>query len=161
MSLFPVGLITKAGVSSPIIRNGTFAGFYDGWIGGRKFAVDMAGFAISVQFLLSRPQASMPYKPGFEEDGFLKSLAPFEPFEAELLASNCTKVSLQYSFVHFPYVIFFLLTDFSVAYTNQEKRTCLASRLHEIQQHKPCRAQKCSNLKFSYLKQKKNSIKKM
>jgi hypothetical protein len=34
----------------------------------------------------------MPYKPGFEEDGFLKSLAPFEPNELELLADNCTKV---------------------------------------------------------------------
>ncbi|XP_076261203.1 glucuronyltransferase P isoform X2 [Rhynchophorus ferrugineus] len=92
VSLFPVGLITKAGVSSPIIQNGTFRGFYDGWIGGRKFAVDMAGFAVSVQFLLSRPKASMPYKPGFEEDGFLKSLSPFEPSEAELLASNCTRI---------------------------------------------------------------------
>ncbi|XP_066158235.1 galactosylgalactosylxylosylprotein 3-beta-glucuronosyltransferase P isoform X2 [Euwallacea fornicatus] len=92
VSLFPVGLITKAGVSSPIVKNGTFVGFYDGWLGGRKFAVDMAGFAISVQFLLSRPQASMPFKPGFEEDGFLKSLAPFEPAEAELLASNCTRI---------------------------------------------------------------------
>lgn len=92
VSMFPVGLITKAGVSSPIVRNGTFGGFYDGWIGGRKFAVDMAGFAISVQFLRSRPQALMPYKPGFEEDGFLKSLAPFQPSEVELLASNCTRI---------------------------------------------------------------------
>ncbi|XP_050313446.1 galactosylgalactosylxylosylprotein 3-beta-glucuronosyltransferase P isoform X2 [Anthonomus grandis grandis] len=92
VSMFPVGLITKAGISSPIVRNGKFKGFYDGWIGGRKFALDMAGFAVSVQFFLSRPQALMPYKPGFEEDGFLRSLAPFEPFEAELLASNCTRI---------------------------------------------------------------------
>ncbi|KAJ8986254.1 hypothetical protein NQ317_009962 [Molorchus minor] len=92
VSMFPVGLITKAGVSSPIVKNGVFSGFYDGWIGGRKFALDMAGFAVSVDFLLNRPQASMPFKPGFEEDGFLKSLAPFEPKEAELLAANCTKI---------------------------------------------------------------------
>lgn len=92
--MFPVGLITKAGVSSPIVRNGSFVGFYDGWIGGRKFAVDMAGFAVSVDFLLNRPKAMMPFKPGFEEDGFLKSLAPFEPREVELMASNCTKVSM-------------------------------------------------------------------
>ena len=43
--------------------------------------------------MLQRPNATMPYKPGFEEDGFLKSLAPFEPNEIELLADNCTKVS--------------------------------------------------------------------
>ncbi|KAJ8923646.1 hypothetical protein NQ315_010226 [Exocentrus adspersus] len=92
VSMFPVGLVTKAGVSSPIIKNGEFSGFYDGWIGGRKFAVDMAGFAVSVHFLHQRPKASMPFKPGFEEDGFLKSLSPFEPKEIELLADNCTKI---------------------------------------------------------------------
>jgi hypothetical protein len=36
----------------------------------------------------------MPYKPGFEEDGFLKSLAPFEPKEIELKAKNCTEASI-------------------------------------------------------------------
>lgn len=36
----------------------------------------------------------MPYKPGFEEDGFLRTLAPFEPREIELKAENCTKVSV-------------------------------------------------------------------
>lgn len=92
VSMFPVGLITKAGVSSPIVKHGIFTGFYDGWIGGRKFAVDMAGFAVSVEFLQKRPKAKMPFKPGFEEDGFLKSLSPFEPKDVELLANNCTKI---------------------------------------------------------------------
>lgn len=92
VSMFPVGLVTKLGVSSPIVKNGIFAGFYDGWIAGRKFPVDMAGFAISVKFLLQRPNATMPYKPGYEEDGFLKSLTPFQPKEIELLASNCSKI---------------------------------------------------------------------
>lgn len=45
--MWPVGLITKYGVSSPIVRNGTISGFYDGWIGGRKFPVDMAGKDLS------------------------------------------------------------------------------------------------------------------
>ncbi|CAH0562304.1 unnamed protein product [Brassicogethes aeneus] len=92
VSMFPVGLVTKFGVSTPVIRNGRFSEFYDGWQGGRKFPVDMAGFAVSVQFLLERPHAIMPYSPGFEEDGFLKSLKPFEPNEIELLASSCTKI---------------------------------------------------------------------
>lgn len=35
--MWPVGLITKFGVSTPIVKNGTISGFYDGWIGGRKF----------------------------------------------------------------------------------------------------------------------------
>lgn len=96
VSMWPVGLITKFGVSSPIVRNGSISGFYDGWIGGRKFPVDMAGFAVNVNFLLSRPNASMPYKPGYEEDGFLKSLSPLNLNEIELLASNCTEVSIDW-----------------------------------------------------------------
>lgn len=92
--MFPVGLITKLGVSSPIVRTGKFTGFYDGWMAGRKFPVDMAGFAVSVKFLLERPKAEMPFKPGYEEDGFLKSLNPFEPYQIELMAENCTKVRL-------------------------------------------------------------------
>lgn len=90
--MFPVGLVTSFGVSSPIVRNGTVSGFYDGWIGGRKFPVDMAGFAVNVAFFLSREKAKMPFTPGYEEDGFLKSLLPFELTEIELLASNCTEV---------------------------------------------------------------------
>lgn len=92
MSLFPVGLCTKFGLSSPILKNDKFTGFYDGWVAGRKFPVDMAGFAVSVKFLHQRPNATMPFRAGYEEDGFLKSLAPFEPRDAQLLADNCTKV---------------------------------------------------------------------
>lgn len=92
VSMFPVGLCTKFGLSSPVVKNGKFAGFYDGWVAGRKFPVDMAGFAVSVEFLLKRPNATMPYRAGFEEDGFLKSLAPFEPKEIELLGDNCTRI---------------------------------------------------------------------
>ncbi|OAD54766.1 Galactosylgalactosylxylosylprotein 3-beta-glucuronosyltransferase P [Eufriesea mexicana] len=92
ISMFPVGLCTKFGLSTPIIKNDKFIGFYDGWIAGRKFPVDMAGFAVSVKFLLQRPNAAMPFKAGYEEDGFLKSLAPFEPKEIEFLADNCTRV---------------------------------------------------------------------
>lgn len=92
VSMWPVGLVTGYGVSSPIIRNGTFVGFYDGWIGGRKYPVDMAGFAVNVKFLLSRPKAIMPYDAGYEEDKFLRSLAPLNETDIELLASGCTEV---------------------------------------------------------------------
>ncbi|XP_026474361.1 galactosylgalactosylxylosylprotein 3-beta-glucuronosyltransferase P-like [Ctenocephalides felis] len=92
VSMWPVGLITKLGVSSPVVKNGTLVGFYDGWMANRKFPVDMAGFAINVEFLHSRPDAKMPYRPGFEEDGFLISLKPFEPKDIELMADNCTKI---------------------------------------------------------------------
>uniref|UniRef100_A0A336MAY7 Galactosylgalactosylxylosylprotein 3-beta-glucuronosyltransferase n=2 Tax=Culicoides sonorensis TaxID=179676 RepID=A0A336MAY7_CULSO len=92
VSMWPVGLVGKYGVSSPIVKNGTIIGFYDGWVGGRKFPVDMAGFAVNVKFFLSRKNATMPYKAGFEEDGFLKSLNPISLHDIELLASNCTEI---------------------------------------------------------------------
>ncbi|XP_062134516.1 galactosylgalactosylxylosylprotein 3-beta-glucuronosyltransferase P isoform X1 [Drosophila sulfurigaster albostrigata] len=92
VSMWPVGLVTKTGVSSPIIREGKLEGYYDGWIGGRKYPVDMAGFAVSVKFLHERPQAKMPFKPGYEEDGFLRSLAPLDNAEIELLADECREI---------------------------------------------------------------------
>ncbi|XP_039298377.1 galactosylgalactosylxylosylprotein 3-beta-glucuronosyltransferase P isoform X2 [Nilaparvata lugens] len=92
VSMWPVGLCTKFGISTPVIHNGTFFGFYDGWMAGRKFPVDMASFAVSVQFLHERPDAIMPFKPGFEEDGFLRSLSPFDPKDIEFKAENCTKI---------------------------------------------------------------------
>ncbi|KAK7576631.1 hypothetical protein V9T40_012917 [Parthenolecanium corni] len=92
VSMWPVGLVTETGLSTPVVRDGKLVGFYDGWIGGRKFPVDMASFAINIQFLKSRPHATMAYKVGYEEDSFLKSLAPLESADIELRADNCSKV---------------------------------------------------------------------
>ncbi len=49
VSIFPVGLVSGAPVSAPIVENGELNGFYVGWDGNRKFPVDMAGFAFSVR----------------------------------------------------------------------------------------------------------------
>ncbi|KAH8351456.1 hypothetical protein KR059_002883 [Drosophila kikkawai] len=92
VGMWPVGLVTKTGVSSPIIQEGKLVGYYDGWIGGRKYPVDMAGFAVSVKFLKERPNAQMPFKPGYEEDGFLRSLAPLDNTDIELLADECRDI---------------------------------------------------------------------
>ena len=51
--MWPVGLVTSLGLSSPVVnKDGVVVDFYDGWIANRKFPVDMAGFAVSVQLLL-------------------------------------------------------------------------------------------------------------
>ncbi|KAK4322885.1 hypothetical protein Pmani_006400 [Petrolisthes manimaculis] len=91
VSMFPVGLVTRLGVSSPIVSNGKLVGFYDGWVAGRKFPVDMAGFAVNFRFYLQRNGPMMPYNVGFEEDGFLKALK-INPEDIEPLADNCTKI---------------------------------------------------------------------
>ena len=53
MSIFPVGFIAKIPVSTLILsKSGTFIRFFDGWVAGRKFPVDMAGFAVNIEFSL-------------------------------------------------------------------------------------------------------------
>lgn len=91
VSMWPVGLVTQLGLSTPIVRNGSVVGFYDGWIAKRKYPVDMAGFAVNVAFMHSRPNVTMPYQPGYEEDGFLRSLN-INLKEVEPKADNCTKI---------------------------------------------------------------------
>jgi beta-1,3-glucuronyltransferase S len=64
-------------------------GFFDSWPAKRIWPVDMAGFAINISFL--KPNASMPFKAGYEEDQFLRNnhvtLDDIEP-----KANNCTEV---------------------------------------------------------------------
>jgi beta-1,3-glucuronyltransferase len=92
VSVWPVGMIAKIGVSAPIVRNGQVIGFHDPFIARRKFAVDMGGFAVDLQLFLTRPKATMPYKVGYEEDMFLRSLG-IRISELEPKAKNCTEVS--------------------------------------------------------------------
>ena len=99
VSVFPVGLIAKLGLSTPIVSNQTakVIGFHDPYISRRKYAVDMAGFAVNLQLLLSRPKATMPYKVGYEEDYFIKSLGiQFDDLEPK--ANNCTQVRHSHSY---------------------------------------------------------------
>ncbi|KAL7648580.1 UNVERIFIED_CONTAM: hypothetical protein RMT77_000486 [Armadillidium vulgare] len=91
VSMFPVGLVTRLGVSTPIVKNGKVIGFYDGWIASRKFPVDMAGFAINVQVFLDHPDALMPFSVGYEEDGLLKNLK-IKTSDIEPKAANCTEI---------------------------------------------------------------------
>ncbi|XP_028166807.1 galactosylgalactosylxylosylprotein 3-beta-glucuronosyltransferase S [Ostrinia furnacalis] len=89
VSMFPVGLIGAYGVSSPVVKDGKVIAFFDSWSASRMFPVDMAGFAVNMEFL--KPSASMPYILGHEEDGFLVSLG-LKMEDIEPLADNCSKV---------------------------------------------------------------------
>ncbi|XP_046747595.1 galactosylgalactosylxylosylprotein 3-beta-glucuronosyltransferase S [Diprion similis] len=91
VSMLPVGLIGEFGVSSPVVEQGKVIGFFDSWVADREFPIDMAGFAVSVEFLNKSPEATMPYKVGYEEDMFLKSLG-LHVEDIEPVAENCTKI---------------------------------------------------------------------
>ena len=94
VSVFPVGFVGSKGspgITSPIVLNGKVTGFSDDWFASRMFPVDMAGFAINVNFLASRTQASMPFWAGYEEDVFIQTL-DIKLDELEPLANECTEI---------------------------------------------------------------------
>lgn len=51
----------------------------------------MAGFAVSLDYLWQSPNATMPYKTGYEEDEFLRSIG-LKMADIEPLANNCSEV---------------------------------------------------------------------
>ena len=83
VSVFPVGFVGSKGspgITSPIVKQGKVIGFSDDWFASRMFPVDMAGFAVNVDFLKTRPGASMPFWAGYEEDVFIQTLGMRSPF---------------------------------------------------------------------------------
>ncbi|XP_063861820.1 galactosylgalactosylxylosylprotein 3-beta-glucuronosyltransferase S-like isoform X2 [Scylla paramamosain] len=91
VSMWPVGLIGEYTVSSPVVKGNQVVGFYDGWPAGRKFQVDMAGFAVNIGYLKKQKKVTMPYIAGHEEDGFLKSLN-LNLKDIEVKADGCTNI---------------------------------------------------------------------
>ncbi|CAL4063973.1 unnamed protein product [Meganyctiphanes norvegica] len=91
VSVWPVGMILGLGISSPIVRNGKIEAFHDGFQWGRKFSVDMAGFAVNLRLLHINPDATIPTRVSYLEDGFLKKLR-IDLKDLEPLADGCTQV---------------------------------------------------------------------
>ena len=55
--MFPVGLVGKFGLSSPVVFRGALHAFYDSYDSGRIFKVDMAGFAVNLEYFRYLPDA--------------------------------------------------------------------------------------------------------
>ncbi|XP_017075576.2 LOW QUALITY PROTEIN: galactosylgalactosylxylosylprotein 3-beta-glucuronosyltransferase S [Drosophila eugracilis] len=91
VSMFPVGLIADYGVSGPVVRRGKVVGFLDSWVAGRRWPVDMAGFAVNLEYMAQYPYVNMPYKPGYEEDLFLRSI-DLQMNLIEPRGNNCTEI---------------------------------------------------------------------
>ena len=52
--IFYLGSKGSPGITSPIVKNKKVVGFSDDWFASRVFPVDMAGFAVNVNFLSTR-----------------------------------------------------------------------------------------------------------
>ncbi|XP_005998673.1 galactosylgalactosylxylosylprotein 3-beta-glucuronosyltransferase 2 [Latimeria chalumnae] len=93
VSVWPVGLVGGRRYERPLVENGKVVGWYTGWRADRPFAIDMAGFAVSLQVILSNPKAVFKRRgsqPGMQESDFLKQITTVEQLEPK--ANNCTKV---------------------------------------------------------------------
>uniref|UniRef100_A0A286XCE9 Galactosylgalactosylxylosylprotein 3-beta-glucuronosyltransferase n=1 Tax=Cavia porcellus TaxID=10141 RepID=A0A286XCE9_CAVPO len=93
VSVWPVGLVGGRRYERPLVENGKVVGWYTGWRADRPFAIDMAGFAVSLQVILSNPKAVFKRRgsqPGMQESDFLKQITTVEELEPK--ANNCTKV---------------------------------------------------------------------
>ncbi|XP_072264602.1 galactosylgalactosylxylosylprotein 3-beta-glucuronosyltransferase 2 [Pyxicephalus adspersus] len=93
VSVWPVGLVGGRRYERPVVENGKVVGWYTGWRADRPFAIDMAGFAVSLQVILSSPKAVFKRRgsqPGMQESDFLKQITKVEELEPK--ADNCTKV---------------------------------------------------------------------
>lgn len=91
VSMFPVGLIGDYAISTPVVKHGKVDGFFDSWPAKRKWPVDMAGFAVNLEYMGLSPNVTMPYKAGYEEDDFLKSIG-LKMQDIEPKANNCTEI---------------------------------------------------------------------
>ncbi|KAG1951126.1 galactosylgalactosylxylosylprotein 3-beta-glucuronosyltransferase 2-like [Pimephales promelas] len=93
VSVWPVGLVGGRRYERPLVKNGKVVGWYTGWKADRPFAIDMAGFAVNLQVILSNPRALFKRrgaKPGMQESDFLKQITKVEDLEPK--AQNCTQV---------------------------------------------------------------------
>ncbi|KAG5890819.1 hypothetical protein JTB14_008260 [Gonioctena quinquepunctata] len=94
VGIWPVGLVGGWNVETPELDpiTGKVKGYKSGWKPNRPFAIDMAGFAINLDLILTKTDASFSYKmeKGFQESEFLSYFTTKE--ELEPLADNCTKV---------------------------------------------------------------------
>lgn len=83
VSVFPVGLVGGVLVEKPKVLDGRVIGWEVGWGTSRQFAVDMAGFAINLRYLLAHPAAEFAreVKIGHQESDFLQRFASLEDLE--------------------------------------------------------------------------------
>ncbi|KAK9872157.1 hypothetical protein WA026_016211 [Henosepilachna vigintioctopunctata] len=94
VGVWPVGLVGGLNIETPILdpKTGKVASYKSGWKPDRPFAIDMAGFGINVDLILSNPEAVFSYRmeKGFQESQFLAYFTTKDQLEP--LASNCTEV---------------------------------------------------------------------
>ncbi|XP_076274651.1 glucuronyltransferase I isoform X1 [Rhynchophorus ferrugineus] len=94
VGVWPVGLVGGLNAETPIVdaKTGKVTGYKSGWLPNRPFAIDMAGFAINLDLVLEKVEATFSYEmaKGMQESEFLSFFTTKDQLEP--LADRCTKV---------------------------------------------------------------------
>lgn len=93
VSVWPVGFVGGLLVERPLVVDGRVSGFNSMWESKRPFPIDMAGFSVRLEYLLSVANVSFSSneKIGYVESHFLGQLVG-SLSELEPKAVNCTKI---------------------------------------------------------------------
>lgn len=93
VGIWPVGLVGGLLSEKPILNDEhKVIGFNAVWRPERPFAVDMAGFGVSIDLLFKNPQAVFSYevKRGYQESELLRHLTTISDLQP--LANNCQEI---------------------------------------------------------------------
>ncbi|XP_046372784.1 galactosylgalactosylxylosylprotein 3-beta-glucuronosyltransferase 2-like [Haliotis rufescens] len=93
ISVWPVGLVGDQRYEAPIVKNGKVTGWRVSYDPIRKFATDMAGFAMNLHLFFEHPDLQFSHytRPGSQESDII-SKTNITLNDLEPLADNCTKV---------------------------------------------------------------------
>ncbi|XP_046372360.1 galactosylgalactosylxylosylprotein 3-beta-glucuronosyltransferase 2-like [Haliotis rufescens] len=93
ISVWPVGLVGDLRYEAPVVKNGKVTGWRVSYDPSRKFATDMAGFAMNLRLFFEHPDLQFSHytRPGSQES-YIISKTNITLNDLEPLADNCTKV---------------------------------------------------------------------
>lgn len=103
VSIWGVGLTGGARWAGPVVKNGKVIRFHTNWAHDRTFPIDMAGFAVSLEYLLKEKRDvkfDMNAKRGYLEPTFLGQLTTMDQLEP--LADNATKIYVWHTRTEIP-----------------------------------------------------------
>ena len=100
IGVWPVGFAGGLPYESPVVVNGKVRDWFSAYQRTRrKFPIDMAGFAITGELLMTHPNATFGFHLGSVETKFIESLGVTVD-DLEPRADNCTKVGILLGVIH-------------------------------------------------------------
>ena len=93
VSVWPVGIVGYLRYERPIVKSGKVVGWFTYWMPDRPFAMDMAGFAVSLRLFFDHPTAEFSniVRRGELESDLISKLG-IRLNDLEPKADGCTKV---------------------------------------------------------------------